>query len=181
MGADNIANLDLKSFDVEVFLMEMEFLNRVSKSFVEHKDQTSFYSLATTTVGPLSDNEDAVQIYSLFLDNLVNKFQEAYPNSNEQLVFAVAPNMDANEELATKLETFNLDTRNLKQMNTMQLDEVCGTDGVVCLDHKLGAASTSYQIAIWFTLCAFLATCAFSCNFCMLDFSQDATLYTTWV
>lgn len=181
-NADLIASLDLKSSDVELFLMEMEYLNKISKNFATHKEETSLYSLATTTVGVLKDNENVLAIFSHFLENLMTKYKEAYPNGNDQIVFAVTPSLEPHALLASKLDGLDYDYKNLKQMNTMELAEICGTNDVVCVGSpKTGVNYTTYQISIWVCFFAALATLAFSCNFCTLDFSQDSTLYSTWV
>jgi len=177
-----LENLDLKSSQVELFLMEMEYLNKVSKSFADHKSKLSVYSLATTTVEPLSDNEDVLAIFSHFLVNLVQKYEEAYPNGNYQVAFLETPDIETHEVLESKLSELDYHNRGLKHMNTMELTTICGTDGVVCVtENKDGTYYTTYQISVWVSFCASLAILAFSCNFCTLDFSQDAILYSTWV
>jgi len=181
-SADLIANLDLKSPAVELFLMEMEYLNRVSKSFEQHRDAKSFYSLATTTVGPLRDNDQVLAIFSHFLENLLTEYKTAYPNGNDQLVFVVTPSVEPHALLQSKLEKMGYPDRGLKHMNSMELSEVCGTAGAVCVGTpKGGHYYQTYQISIWVLFLALLATWSFSCNFAFQDFTQDATLYSTWV
>jgi len=177
----NLANLDLNSNEVELFLMEMEYLNQVAKSFDAHKDELSLYSLSTTTLEPLAHNEDVLTIFSYFTDHLIQAFQQAYPEGNYQVAFLKKPALEPQPMLETKLAGYNYNGQNLNTLNYAQLDDVCGTDGVVCVTKMEGDTFRTYQISVWLLFWAGVATLAFSCYFCGLDFSQDATLYTTWV
>jgi len=181
--------LDLEDPLVQSFLMEMEFLHRVTNNMSQKSDELQVYSLASTSLENFPElTQEVMLIYFATIQQLHANFNKVFPDGASQFSFIKTPEMhqtDVHTQLESKLAEMDY-TPETVRLRGYEFQEVCGGEtGIVCIvDPSVmvtpGQHETTYQIGIWLMFLLSLAVLFFSCTFCGMDYTSDALLFTKW-
>jgi len=169
--SEQTATLDLSEPNTQMFLMEMEYLNRLGSSF--SGKQMQLFNVATTSMEKMDQTPAVLAIFSTMVDRTVSKFNEAFPTGVAQVAFLETPVM----------EPHMLEAKLSQRLTGKEFTEVCQQGDVLCFkaNQELdGVQYTTYQAAVWTMLAAGLIVLFFSCSFCQMRYTDDALLFTKW-
>lgn len=159
--ASQIAALDASDSFMESFLMEMEYIRRLSSN-MQASEELVLFNIATNT----PSNSAAQEILLGTISHVQKQFKVQYPEGSSQIVFFKEPTVISNSNSETKLSV---------PYQAVEFSEANdGLNGPVLQDPR------SYQIATWLTFFAVFIVYYFIYEFMTMDYDTDATLFTKW-
>jgi len=161
-----LENLDVSDSLVESFIMDIEYLRRLTEK-MEASESPVLYNVATST----PPNAAAQEILLGAVKETQKAFKKHHPEGTSQIVFMKEPNVISNAE-----STFSMPLhRKPVEFSVQYPDDPDAAKNTATLTDP-----RTSQISTWIAFMSLFFVYYFIHSFMTMDYESDATLFTKW-